>query len=122
MKSFMCFHCGEAIVPEGDYIGIFRKTQKGSMLYLHESCFKAVAGQGYIMALAVDFKNCKICGKEINGERREVLICHDCLIDHAPTCKKCGHIMLPRVNKSDNSIFWGCSRYPVCQRTASFHK
>ena len=35
----------------------------------------------------------------------------------APTCPKCGAIMVKRVRGSDGAPFWGCSTFPECRGT-----
>ena len=32
-----------------------------------------------------------------------------------PSCLKCGMKMIKRTRNSDGSLFWGCSRFPVCR-------
>lgn len=35
------------------------------------------------------------------------------------TCPECGGEMVSRLNRRDNSRFWGCQKYPECKGTRS---
>lgn len=37
-----------------------------------------------------------------------------------PICPTCGAKMFLRKNTSNNKVFWGCSKYPVCRGTREF--
>jgi ssDNA-binding Zn-finger/Zn-ribbon topoisomerase 1 len=36
---------------------------------------------------------------------------------NTPECPRCGSFMISRMNKSNQSRFWGCSNFPVCAGT-----